>query len=84
MPGVEAGYHRCMDMPEVTDHWVDQHNAWKARRERLRADRIDRQQRRAAGLRHRHAAKLANNDKKAAVPEGSETAASSVARGRST
>lgn len=67
-----------MEMPKVTDHWIDQHNAWKARRERLQADRAARKTHRDHGLRRRHATKLARNDRKAAISDESETAAYSV------
>lgn len=60
---------------ETDDHWREQHNDWKARRERQRADRAERKARRDHGLRSRHAAKLAKNSRKTATPDESEMAA---------
>jgi hypothetical protein len=64
-----------MATAEIRDHWREQHEAWLARRDRLRADRTARKTRRDHGLRRRQAAKLARNAKKAATPDEPEMAA---------
>lgn len=57
-----------MEMCETRERWRDQHEAWRARRDRQRADRADRQRRRDLGLRRRQAAKIARNDEKTGSP----------------
>jgi hypothetical protein len=46
---------------ELDQLWVEQREAWRERRDRRHAERAERQARRDAGLRARHAAKLARN-----------------------
>lgn len=64
-----------MTIWDTNDHWREQHNDWRARRERQRADRADRKVRRDHGLRRRQAAKLDQSTKKAANPGEPEMAA---------